>query len=406
MTNFEFFIAKRLIKKKDKTYSRPIIKIATISITLSIAVMLISISVLSGFKDQIKDKIVGFGSHIQIVPYKVSNTYEDNPVILSSIEMNNVKKTNNVKRVTPVLSKSAAIITKDDFQGVILKGINKDYDTTFFHDNLVQGRNIKVNKDSKQEALVSKTIANKLHLQLGSKFKVYFYIENSYRMKNFTVVGIYDTGLGDYDDKFIVCDMKPLQEIFSLDSNSYNSYEVTLNDFSKIKQTADEIYYLVGQDKSVETITEMEPNLFSWLNLLDSNVIMIIIIMMLVNIVTLSSVILIMIFEKKTMIGVMKSFGTKNKSIIKIFLYKAGYVIMKGMIYGNILALVLEVIQKEFKVISLDKESYYLTSVPIEINVSYILLIDVFSFIICLICLLIPAKTITKISPVKNLRFD
>jgi lipoprotein-releasing system permease protein len=200
--------------------------------------------------------------------------------------------------------------------------------------------------------------------------------------------------------------MKPLQEIFSLDSNSYNSYEVTLNDFSKIKQTADEIYYLVGQDKSVETITEMEPNLFSWLNLLDSNVIMIIIIMMLVNIVTLSSVILIMIFEKKTMIGVMKSFGTKNKSIIKIFLYKAGYVIMKGMIYGNILALVLEVIQKEFKVISLDKESYYLTSVPIEINVSYILLIDVFSFIICLICLLIPAKTITKISPVKNLRFD
>lgn len=406
MKDFEFFVAKRLIKKKGNSFSRPIIKIAIISITLSIAVMLISVSVLCGFKNQIKDKIVGFGSHIQIVPYKVSNTYEDNPIFLSTYEEKELKKIDNVKRISPILSKSAAIISKDGFQGVLIKGINDRYDTTFFHDNLICGRNIKFNKSSNQEALISKTIANKLKLSLNSKFKVYFYIGNTYRTKNFTIVGIYDTGLGDYDDKFIICDMRPLQDIFSLNTNSFNCYEVTLNDFSKIKQTADEIYYLVGQDKSVETITEMEPNLFSWLNLLDSNVIMILVIMMLVNIVTLSSVILIMIFEKKTMIGVMKSFGTKSKSIIKIFLYKAGYVIIKGMIYGNILALVLEITQKEFKVISLDKQSYYLTSVPIDINLLYIVLINLFNFIICLICLLIPAKTITKISPVKNLRFD
>src|SRR5574344_160700 len=404
--NFEYFIAKRLIKQKEKTYSRPIIKIATISIMVSVAVMLISLSVLQGFKNEIKEKIVGFGSHVQVIPYKVGNDYQDNPITLSNQEIQSIRDIKNIKHISPIVTKSAAIITDNDFQGVMLKGINSNYDTTFFHNNLVLGRNILTNKQSYQEALISKSIADKLYLKIGSRFKVYFYLDNNYRAKNFTVVGIYDTGLGDYDDKFLICDMKPLQEIYSWRNTDYNSYEITLNDFSLIKQSSEQIYNTVSQDKTVSTITEMEPNLFSWLNLLDSNVVMIIVIMMLVSIVTLSSVILIMIFEKKTMIGVLKSFGSTNKTIIKIFLYRVGYVILKGLVYGNIFAIILEIIQKQFKIISLDKTSYYLTSVPIEINVFSIVLVDIGAFVLCLICLIIPAKSISKINPIKNLRFD
>ena len=203
-----------------------------------------------------------------------------------------------------------------------------------------------------------------------------------------------------------MCDMSVLKNIFSIEDNLYSCYEVMLKDFSSLNNASQEIYYTIGQDKSIMPITDLEPNLFSWLNLLDSNVVMIILIMILVSVVTLSSIMLIMIFEKKKMIGVLKSFGTKNTSIIKIFLYKVGYVILYGMILGNVLAIGLELIQKHFHIISLDKASYYLSTVPININILNILLINLGVFVVCLICLLLPARSINKINPVKILSFD
>lgn len=403
---FEYFVANRLIKQKEKTFARPVVKIAITSIALSIAVMLIAISVLQGFKKEIKNKIAGFGSHIQIVPYGLNRIDENQTINLSKQELSFLYKNENINTIAPTYTRSGVIINKDDFQGVILKGINKDYNTTFFKENLIEGKFIQLNKTSKQEALVSKTIADKLKLKVGEKIKIYFYIDKSYRAKNFTVSGIYDTGLGEYDERFIICDMQPLHNIFSAEENEYTSYEIMLKDFSKVDYTAEDIYYNIDRDKSVLPVTEMEPNLFAWLNLLDSNVVMIILIMMLVSVVTMSSVILIMIFEKKSMIGILKSFGTENKTIIKIFLYRAGYVTLKGMLYGNIFAITLELVQKYSHLIKLDKESYYLTSVPIDINILSILLIDIGAFVVCLICLILPAKSISKISPVKNLKFQ
>lgn len=403
---FEYFIANRLIKQKEKTFARPVVRIAITSIALSIAVMLIAISVLQGFKKEIKNKIAGFGSHVQIVPYGLNKIDENQTIKLSKQELSFLSRNENINTIAPTYTRSGAIINKDDFQAVILKGIDKDYNTTFFKENLVEGKFIQLNKTSKQEVLVSKTIADKLKLKVGEKIKIYFYIDNSYRAKNFTISGIYDTGLGEYDERFIICDMNPLHNIFSAQENEYTSYEIMLKDFSRLDYTAEDIYYNVDRDKSVLSITELEPNLFAWLNLLDSNVVMIILIMMLVSVVTMSSVILIMIFEKKTMIGILKSFGTENKTIIKIFLYRAGYVTLKGMLYGNIFAITLELVQKYSHLIKLDKESYYLTSVPIDINILAILLIDIGAFIVCLVCLILPAKSISKISPVKNLKFQ
>lgn len=403
---FEYFIANRLIKQKEKTFALPVVRIAITSIALSIAVMLIAISVLQGFKKEIKNKIAGFGSHVQIVPYGLNRIDENQTIKLSKQELSSLSRNENINTIAPTYTRSGAIINKDDFQAVILKGIDKDYNTTFFKENLVEGKFIQLNKTSKQEVLVSKTIADKLKLKVGEKIKIYFYIDKSYRAKNFTISGIYDTGLGEYDERFIICDMNPLHNIFSAQENEYTSYEIMLKDFSRLDNTAEDIYYNVDRDKSVLPVTELEPNLFAWLNLLDSNVVMIILIMMLVSVVTMSSVILIMIFEKKTMIGILKSFGTENKTIIKIFLYRAGYVTLKGMLYGNIFAITLELVQKYSHLIKLDKESYYLTSVPIDINILTILLIDIGAFIVCLVCLILPAKSISKISPVKNLKFQ
>ncbi len=403
---FVQFISKRLVKGKNTGSARRVINIATVSVALSIAVMLISVSVLSGFKSAVKEKIVGFGSHIQIVPYSINNTFDDNPIYIDNATQNTISKNKNIKSITPVINKSSVIICDDAFHAVILKGITQSYDTTFFHDALTVGAMPRLNKTSHQECIISKNTADKLKLNLNDKIKIYFYIDNGYRAKNFYVSGIYDTGLGDYDDRFLICDAAVLQNIFSMEATDYSAYEVSLNDFSKLDATADEVYQLLPNNMTLQTITDIEPNLFSWLNLLDSNVIMIIGIMILLTVVTLCGVVLIMIFEKKQTIGILKAIGSPNDQITQIFLHKAGYIALKGLFYGNILALALELIQKYTHLITLDAQSYYLTNVPISINALHIIGVDILAFAVCLLCMLIPAKTISKISVTKNLRFE
>lgn len=404
--SFEFFISKRLIKSENTTSANRILRIAIVSVSLSVAVMLISISVLTGFKNSIKDKITGFGSHIQIIPFTSSSLYSDTPIYISDSNVKSLSDNQNIKFITPVLNKSAVIIKESSFHAIILKGITSSYDTTFFYEALVKGNMPHLNKNSKQEVIVSKSIADKMNLSMNDKIKIYFYINDSYRSKNFYVSGIYNTGLGDYDDRFLICDASILQNLFSFTDTSFSSYEVAIKDFSLLQSSAEYIYNRLPHHLTVQTITDIEPNLFSWLNLLDSNVIMIIIVMMLVIIVALSSVILIMIFESKKMIGTLKSFGASNNSIITIFLYKAGYTTLKGLLYGNILAITLELIQKYTHLIHLNPQSYYITSVPININPLHFILIDLGIFVICMFCMLIPTRSITKISIVKNLRFE
>jgi len=404
--NYEYFIAKRLTKRRGKTFSRPIIIIATLSITLGIAVMILSISILQGFKSEIKEKIIGFGSHVQIVPYNVRNSFQNESMTLSSKEKKTLLSIENVKSIHPFASKGGVIKTNTDFQGIILKGINKEFDTSFFHHYLLKGRFINTSNQENPEAIISKVIANKLNLKLGDKLRVYFYLDNSYRVRAFNVVGIYETGLGDYDEKFVVCDIGQVQGLNGWTKDQVEGYEVLLKDFKQLDKTSYDIYYSIDQNKSVQTIEEIEPNLFTWLDLLDSNVFVILAIMMLVSIVTITSTLLIIIFEKTNTIGVLKGFGATNKSITKIFLYNAGYIIAKGLFYGNVLALGFGYFQDKFKIIKLDQDSYFLTSVPVEISFIQILIVNIATIIICLFALLIPARSISKISPIKSIRFD
>ncbi|MBR1769192.1 MAG: ABC transporter permease [Bacteroidales bacterium] len=404
---FEYYIAKRLIKHQGKNFSGPIIRIAQVSIMLSFALMLLSVSVLQGFKKEIKNKITGFSSHIQITQYTNSNPEDNSSYIsLSADEKHRLKQIKGVRTLVPVIHKGGVLMFSGDFQAVVCKGIDSSYDKTFFEQNITEGRFPELQKESKQEILVSKTVKDKLKLKTGGKIKVYFYVNNSYRAKNFYISGIYDTGLGEYDETFLLCDAKVLKDIFSVDDGLCSYYEVGLTDFSLMEEAAEKIYYAVDRDKTVVTAKDLEPNLFSWLGLLDSNVVMIMIIMMLVCVVTLSSVVLIMIFEKKALIGILKSFGADNAVIIKIFLCRIAYVLICGMLCGNILAITSELIQKKFHLISLDQESYYINTAPVDINPVHILLINVGMVAVCLLCLLLPAASINKMSPVKNIRFE
>lgn len=402
--NFEYFISKRLSKQKGKTFSRPIIIIAILSISLGVAVMITSISVLQGFKSEIKEKIIGFGSHVQILPYQSYNSYDSQGISLSPEEEKTLRKHENIKSINPFISLGGLIKTKDDFQGVMLKGIDNDYDSNFFHNYLLSGRFL--SKENINEAIISKHIANKLSLSLGDKLRIYFYIDNNYRARAMEVIGIYETGLSLYDEKIIICNIDQLRPLSSLKDNEVHGYEILLKDFSKQEESSEYIYNSTSHDKTILNIQEIEPNLFSWLNLLDSNVVVILLIMILVSIITVTSTLLIIIFEKTQTIGILKSLGANNRSIIKIFLYNALNIIIKGILYGNIFALGLGYLQVRFKIFKLDQESYYLTSVPIEISFSQVMLVNLGTIIICFLALLIPARSISKISPIKSIRFD
>lgn len=402
--NFEYFISKRLSKQKGKTFSRPIIIIAILSISLGVAVMITSISVLQGFKSEIKEKIIGFGSHVQILPYQSYNSYDSQGISLSPEEEKTLRKHENIKSINPFISLGGLIKTKDDFQGVMLKGIDNNYDSNFFHNYLLSGRFL--SKENINEAIISKHIANKLSLSLGDKLRIYFYIDNNYRARAMEVIGIYETGLSLYDEKIIICNIDQLRPLSSLKDNEVHGYEILLKDFYKQEESSEYIYNSTSHDKTILNIQEIEPNLFSWLNLLDSNVVVILLIMILVSIITITSTLLIIIFEKTQTIGILKSLGANNRSIIKIFLYNALNIIIKGILYGNIFALGLGYLQVRFKIFKLDQESYYLTSVPIEISFSQVMLVNLGTIIICFLALLIPARSISKISPIKSIRFD
>lgn len=405
--NFEYFVAKKLLKQKRKGLSKPIVSIATAGIALSIAVMLISIGVLQGFKNQIKDKITGFTSHIHLIPFAINSNNSTNTFTLSKQELNNLHKEENIKTIDPYILMGGAIKTKTDFHGVALKGVEANYDTTFFKENLKSGT-LPDYKDekNKNQILISQTIADKLEIKIGDKIKIYFYIDENYRVRPFTIAGIYETGLGDYDNKFILCNSKILQKLQNWQEDQYTGYEVKLKDFTKLNASAQNLYTLLPQDKDLQTIEELEPSLFAWLNLLDSNVILILIVMTLIAIITSCSTLLIMIFEQTKHIGILKSLGASTRSIIKIYLYKSLYIVGKAMIIGNGVAITLMYLQQNYKLIKLGQESYYLDSVPIEFSAFAILSVNLACIVICMASLIFPARNISKINPMQNIKFE
>jgi len=410
--NFELFLAKRLITTKQykSSISAPIIKIAIVAIALGMVVMMISIATGIGLQQKISDKITVFNGHIQIT------NFDDNqsdititPVYLDSLPLMQLKSTKGVDKIYPYATKAGIIRTQKDFEGIVFKGVDENYQWNNFAEYIVQGNFPKITDGFSNEILISKTIANRLGLKINSEFNTFFLKENPESppsVRVFKVVGIYDSGFSEFDSSIILGDLKQLQRLNKWNANLVGGYEILLNDFDQLNEIGEEIYYEIGTSLNSKTIVEKYPALFEWIQLFDTNMVVIIWIMILVAGINMITALLVLILEKTQLIGILKSLGATNASIQKVFLFNATYLISLGLFWGNFIGLALLVLQKYFGIITLNPETYYVSVAPVYINLNYILLLNIGTLLLCLLMLLIPSLIISKISPVKAIKFE
>ena len=414
--NTELFIAKRLYKgekKNEKRVSSPAVSIAVTGIALGLTVMILSVCIVIGFKKEIRGKVIGFGSHIQITSFEDNSSYELNPIAISDTLMDKLNANLQIRHVQPYIIKPGIIKTEDNFQGIVLKGVNENYDWDFFKKNMVEGHIIQPNDTSNlNPAIISKDIANKLHLKLGDKFTTYF-VQEPVRARRFEITGIYQTNFEDYDKLYILTDMNLLAKLNQWDDDFASGIEVLVKDYNQLDLTTQNLFFdmaihrdRLGNTLYTQSIKDINPIIFDWLNLLDMNVWIIIILMLIVSGFTMISGLLIIILERTNMIGILKAVGTRDFNIRKIFLYLSSFLILKGLFWGNIIALTLCFAQKYLHIIKLNPEVYYTAYVPIDINLWIILIINVGTLLASMLMMIGPSYLIAKISPAKSIRFE
>ncbi len=412
--SLEFYIAKRIhFQQGRKNVSRPAVRIATIGIALGLAVMLISVAVVIGFKQEIRNKTIGFGGHIQITNFDNNNTYEMNPIKADNGLIKKIYSIDGVKHVQRFCTKPGIIKTDTEFQGIVLKGIDSGFDWNFFKSNLVQGKLIDLSGNTASNQIVlSKYLANLLNLKLGDSFYTYF-IQDQVRARKFKIVGIYSTNFVEYDKLIILSDMRQVQALNNWSADSFSGLEVLIKDFNRIDEVGDAVYSATanrfskeGKAYSTQTIKQLNPQIFSWLELLDMNVWVILFLMLLVAGFNMISGLLILILERTNMIGILKSLGSTDWSVRKIFLYHSFFLIGKGMLWGNVIGLSLCAIQYFTGIVPLDAEAYYVATVPITFNWLYILLLNAGTLLASLLMMIGPSYLITKITPAKIIRYE
>ena len=410
--NLEHFIAKRLITTKDhkSSISAPIIKIAIAAIALGVIMMIVSIATGIGLQQKIRQKVSAFNGHIIISNFNGNESdVSTEPISLKQKFYPKFKNIDGIHHIQAVASKAGMIRTETAFEGIVYKGVGKDYDWSNLREYLIQGNVPNVNSELNNEIIISQYLANRLNLKLGDSFNTFFMKEGENKLPNsrrFKIVGIYNSGLQEFDSSYIIGDIRHIQRINKWNPNEVGSFEVFVDDFTKIKEKGEEVYAETSSTLNSQTIVEKFNYIFDWLKLFDFNIIVILIIMIVVSTINMIVALLVLILERTQMIGILKSMGADNWSIRKIFLYNAFYLIIRGLLWGNLIGIGLLLIQKYFGVIKLNPESYYVNVAPVDINLFYILALNVGTVAICLFVLLIPSYIITKISPAKTIRFD
>jgi lipoprotein-releasing system permease protein len=406
--NPEFFIANRILKgdKTVEAISRPIVKIAILGIALGIAIMILAVSIVTGFKTQIRDKVIGFGSHIQIHHYDTHNYFEPNPINKNQDFLPKLKQNPEINHIQMYAIKPGIIKTKEEIEGVLVKGVGPEFKWDFFRDKLTAGE-IPVITDTaiSSNVVISQGLATKLKLNAGDDLIMYF-IQHPARMRKFSISGIYQTGLEEFDKLYVIADIQHVQRLNDWDENFISGFEIFINDYNKLDEVADFVSLETEFDLNAQTIRELHPQIFDWLDLQDVNVKIILILMILVAGINMIATLLVLILERTNTIGIFKSLGMQNFSIQKIFLYKAAYIIGNGILWGNFFGLLLCFVQLKFEVFKLDEANYYISSVPINLDVLSILAINIGTLVICILMLLIPSYIISRIDPVKAIRFS
>ncbi len=421
--NVEYFISKRIVgaKENKNALSRPIIRITIFAIALSVAVMLISLSILNGFQNQITDKVVSFASHIQIFKDKLED--KESPILLYDYFLDSIQ-VEGVSNISPIVYEYGLIKTDSDFLGIQLKGVSSNYNWIMIEDKITQGKIC----HSDSSIIISEMIAVKLNIKIGDKIRVYFPTiqNNRLNVRPFYVSAFYNSSMSDFDNSLTFVDISKLQKLKNWKNNEVSLLELTVDNFEDIDDITQNLqlsvfnffdhisYSILGLDIDsrdaysiqVRNIKQLYPQIFDWLKLQDMNVLVIIILMLLVSIMNIISILLILILEKTSFIGILKSFGSSNWTIRQIFIYNSLYLVGKGLLWGNLIAFVLLFIQYKFEIISLDESTYFMQSIPISFNIISIIFLNFATLFISLLMMILPTIVITKISPIKAIRFQ
>ncbi len=410
--NYELFLAKRIIAAKQykSSISSPIIKIAILAIAVGMVVMMIAIATGFGLQQKIREKLSGFNGHIQITNFDNNNS----EITLEPVSKNQefypeFKNVSDIKNVQVFATKGGIIRTETDFEGIIFKGVAKDYDWTFFEEYLVEGKIPDFYGEVSNDVLISKEISNRLNINLGDKFNILFVKENPSKapwIRVVKVVGIYNSGFQEFDENFVIADIRHIQKMNRWTEDEVGGFEVLINDFKDIKIKSDEVYTQTASTLNSQSIMDKYPGIFEWISLFDNNIYLIIVIMILVAGINMITALLVLILERTQMIGILKALGSNNVSIRKVFLYNAAYLVLKGLFWGNLIGLTILFIQKYFGVITLNPETYYVSEAPVYLDFWYIILLNIGTLLLCLIMLIIPTLIISKIDPVKSIKFE
>ncbi|WP_368340496.1 ABC transporter permease [Parabacteroides goldsteinii] len=412
--NLELFIARKIhfSKEGNRQVTPPAVRIAIVGVALGLAVMILSVAIVIGFKKEVRNKVIGFGSHIQITNFDNNSSYETMPIAVSDSLLQALRAP-GIKHIEGYATKMGILKTDSDFQGVVLKGIDTDYDWSFFRNNLKEGELLTIDpKKTSTDVIISRYLSDLLGLKLGDSILTYF-VQEDVRARKFNIVGIYETGFMDYDKLFVLADIKQIRRLNGWEKDEVSGLELLVDDYDKLDQIAEDLYFnlVEKQDRHGNTyftrsIKEMNPMIFNWLDVLDVNVVVILILIFAVAGFTMISGLLIIILERTNMIGILKALGENNVSIRKIFLYISFFLIGKGMLWGNVVGIAICLIQSHFRIIKLDPSIYYLDAVPIDLSIVSLILLNIGTLCASMLMMLGPSYLITKIDPAKSIRFE
>lgn len=404
--NTEYFIAQRIAIKSKRTFSKLIVRIAISGVMLSLAVMMLSVAIIKGFKTEIQEKVRGYVGDVRIFKLDLNNSFELTPFVPSKETLADLKNNKDIVYFQPYATKPAIISANDEVEGINFKGIDPSFNWDYITKHLVSGRviNFKDSVAANKEILISAFTANRLKLKTGDTFVMYF-VQNPPRKRPFKIVGIYDIGVEEIDKSFVLGNINIIRRLNNWEPDQIGGIEIKLKDFSRLQASADTIYGNLEINLKSESVQEYFPNIFTWLSLLDINTRVLLILMMIVGVINMITALLIMILERTNMIGMLKAFGMTDFSVMKIFLYNALYLVGIGLFLGNVLGLGLGFLQHYTHVFKLNQSSYYLSYVPIEFHLTDVLLLNLATLVICLIVLLVPSMLVSRISPLKAIRF-
>ena len=388
-------------------FSGPLTSVAVIGIALGVVVMVMAVSILRGFRGDITGKVVGFGSHITVHSYATGAAYDELPIPAAyGVVRGQIEAVPGVRKVQAYATKGAMVKTDSQIHGILFRGLEAGYDTTFFAGCLVDGRLPEFSEAPSNDVIISADIAAKLGLKVGDKMRTYFWQGSNYRARAFEVSGIYRTDLAEMDELYVVGDLRQLVKINGWDSAEVGGWEILVDDFSRLDEVCSRVFAVLPFDLTATTVREANPALFSWLDLLSSNITLILAIMCIVCSVAIVSALLIMIFEKSSTIGVLKTLGATNRSVRRIFLLRATRLIIEGIVIGDAIAFALCWVQSRFQVVKLDAESYAMSRVPVDLDWRIFLLVSLGTLVVCLLALLLPAAYISRINPAQTVKTE